>query len=360
MDRRYASYARLQAQQLEVREVPSTGGLDQPQVVPSPAPQVQVAKPLLEEPRGRYAVGTNGGGTSQVNVYDAKTGAMLGIINPFGKNYTGGVTVATGDVTGDGIEDIVVGAGRGRAPSIKVYDGRTLREVGSFHGLSSTFTGGTSVAVGDISGDGRADIVVGAGVGSMSQVKAYDGAALFTASGKQAVAQPTAIRNFIAFDKTFRGGVSVSVGDLNNDGIGDIVVGQGPGAGGVRAFDGKTSAQFLDLKPYGPSYDLGVSVAVGDVNGDGKKDIVTGAMRGSPTIIAWNADGSKLASYQAFDGKVGSRVALQDIDGDGRSEVIVSVGSGKPGVRVLNALTGQVRRSFPAVMPHFNSGLTVG
>jgi serralysin len=358
---------RLWAELLETRETPSISGAAELQTLPpwssavtaANAPPAQVRNPLLEQPRGRYAVGTGGGGTAQVNVYDAKTGAMLGIINPFGRGYTGGVSVATGDVTADGVEDIVVGSGRGMASTVKVFDGRTLKEVASFNGLASTFTGGMTIAVGDVTGDGRADIVVGAGLGSMSQVKVYSGSALFN-PGKQVVASPVAVQNFIAFDKAYRGGISVSVADLNNDGKGDIVVSQGPGAGGVKVFDGKTNATMMDLKPFGTTFDLGVSVATGDVNGDGKADLVVGAMRGSPMVKVISSKGVELASYKAFDGNTGTRVAVQDINGDGKAEVIVSVGSGKPNVRILNGISGTVLRQFPAMMPHFNSGLVVG
>ena len=359
---------RLWAELLETRETPSISGAPELQALPpwstaitaANVPAAQVRNPLLEQPRGRYAVGTAGGGVAQVNVYDAKTGAMLGIINPFGRAYTGGVSVATGDINGDGVEDIVVGSGRGMASTVKVFDGKSLKEMASFNGLASTFTGGLSVAVGDVNGDGRADIVVGAGVGSMSQVKVYSGAALFTASSKQAVAKPVAVQNFIAFDATYRGGISVSVADLNNDGKGDIVVSQGQSAGGVKVFDGKTNATLMNLKPFGTAFDLGVSVATGDIDGDGKADLVVGAMRGSPMVKVIGSTGVEIASYKAFDGNTGTRVAVQDINGDGKAEVIVSVGIGKPQVRVLNGISGTVLRQFPAMMPNYNSGLVVG
>ncbi len=359
---------RMWAEQLEARETPSISGAPELQTLPQwssaltavSAPAAQVRNPLIEQHTGRYAVGTSGGGTAQVNVYDAKTGALLGIVNPFGRGYTSGVSVATGDVNADGVEDIVVGSGRGMAATVKVFDGRTLKEVASFNGLASTFTGGLTVAVGDVSGDGRADIVVGAGLGSMSQVKVYDSAKLFNAAGKQAVAKPVAIQNFIAFDSTYRGGISVSVADLNNDGTGDIVVSQGPGAGGVKVFDGKTNSRMLKVKPFGAAYALGVSVATGDINGDGKADLVVGAMRGQPLVKVISSTGVELASYKAFAGNTGTRVAVQDINGDGKAEVIVSVGSGKPQVRILSGISGTVLRQFPAMVPHFNSGLVVG
>ena len=161
----------MRAERLEARDMPSVstfaavfpspdfpnaGDVQSPPALPAPP---AIAHTLLAEPRGRFAIGTSGGGLTQVNVYDARTNALLGILNPFGGRSTLGVTVATGDVNGDGIEDIVVASGRGGKPIVEVYDGRNLRKLGSFEAYSTTFTGGVSVAVADVNGDGRPDII---------------------------------------------------------------------------------------------------------------------------------------------------------------------------------------------------------
>lgn len=358
----------LRAEQLERRETPSAGSEDvlslphlpgMGSVYPIDFQQAQ--PPLVQQARGRYAVGTAGGGVAQVNVYDAPTGSLLGILNPFGRNYTGAVTVATGDVTGDGVEDVVVGAGRGRTPDVKVFDGRTLKEVGSFQAYSKTFLGGVSVAVGDVNGDGRADIVTGAGITGAPHVKMFSGAELFAGtSGKMATnAVPVARMSFFAYDATDRGGISVAVGDVTGDGKGDIVVGQGPGRGGVRAFSGATGGTLLDLKPFGTTFDGGVSVAVGDVTGDGKADVVVGAMRGTGSVKVFS-NGTEVAAYTAFADRVGVRVAVQDTNGDGKAEVIAAAGSSRPSVKILAGTTGATLRAFPAMTPQYNSGLSVG
>jgi hypothetical protein len=358
---------RMWAELLERRETPSAGSEDvyslphlpgMSAVYPS-AVQPPSQLPLLQQARPRYAVGTSGGGMAQVNVYDAPTGSLLGIINPFERTFTGGVSVATGDVTGDGIEDVVIAAGRGRAPDVKVYDGRTLKEIGSFRPYSNTFYGGVTVAVGDVTGDGRADIVTGAGIGSAPHVKMFSGAELFSTASKQLTTTPAARMNFFAWQSTHRGGVTVAVGDVNADGRGDIVVGQGPGAGGVRAFSGVNGSTLLDLKPFGTTFDGGVSVAVGDVTGDGKADVIAGAMRGDATVKVFSA-GTEVAAYSAFSGKVGTRVAVQDINGDGIGEVLVSASGGTPSVKIVAGLKGTVKRAFPAMTPRYTSGLSVG
>ena len=340
-------------------EVPNAGDVQSPPAVPAPP---AIAHTMLAEPRGRFAIGTSGGGLAQVNVYDARTNALLGIINPFGGRSTLGVTVATGDVNGDGIEDVIVASGRGGKPIVEVYDGRNLRKLGSFEAYSTTFSGGVSVAVGDVNGDGRADIITGAGVGSAAQVKVFSGTNLFNAQGKIA-ATPPAIRNFFAFDTGFRGGVTVAAGDVNGDGKADIVVGKMAGSTPeVKVFSGASGATLFDVYALNPSYTGGVSVAAGDIDGDGKAEVVVGAASGPTSQVRVFSNGNLKADYSAFGSAYrGARVATQDIDGDGKCEVVVVAGpSSPPRMRILNGFTGAVRRESPAMPSFYRSGLSVG
>ena len=370
---RYSRRLLMCVERLECREVPSAsptdpvwpmpsynpGDVQSPPVLPAPAP---VARTLLAEPRGRFAIGTSGGGLTQVNVYDAQTNALLGILNPFGGRSTLGVSVATGDVNGDGIEDVVVAGGRGGKPIVEVFDGRSLRKLGSFEAYSTTFTGGVSVAVADVNGDGRADIITGAGVGSAAQVKVFSGIGLVNAQAK-IVAKPVVIQNFFAFDTNFRGGITVAAGDVNGDGKADIIVGKMAGSTPeVKVFSGASGAMMYDFYALNPSYAGGVSVAAGDINGDGKADIVVGASQGPTSQIRVFSSDNLIADYSAFgSAHKGARVATQDIDGDGKREVIVVSGpSSPPRMRILNGLTGAVRRESPAMPGFYTRGLSVG
>src|SRR5262249_52273873 len=124
------------------------------------------------------------------------------------------------------------------------------------------------------------------------------------------------LRSFFAFDAAFRGGVRVAAGDVNDDGVADIVTGAGPGGGPhVIVFSGADGSVLKGFMAYDPAFRGGVFVAAGDVNGDGKADIVTGAgAGGSPHVLAFSgADNAVLHSFLAYDQHFagGVRVAVR-------------------------------------------------
>jgi FG-GAP repeat len=167
----------------------------------------------------------------------------------FDPGFQGGVRVAAGDVNGDGTADIITGAGPGGGPHVKVFDGGTLALLRSFFAYDAGFAGGVFVAAGDVNGDGISDIVTGAGGGAGGHVKAFSGV------------DSSLVRSFFAFEGSFQGGVRVAAGDVNGDGVVDIVAGAGPGAAPhVKAFDGGTLALLSSFFAYDSGFAGGVYV----------------------------------------------------------------------------------------------------
>ena len=93
----------------------------------------------------------------------------------FDPAFLGGVSVTLGDVNGDGTMDIIAGAGPGGGPQVRVLSGTDLSELASFYAFDPFFSGGVRVASGDVNGDGRADIIVGAGAGAGPHVRVFSG-----------------------------------------------------------------------------------------------------------------------------------------------------------------------------------------
>jgi hypothetical protein len=187
----------------------------------------------------------------------------------FEETFFGGVNLALGDINGDRVPDIVVAADVGGGPRIRVFDGKTAAVLRDFFAFEESFRGGARVAVADVDGDGFGDLIVGAGFGGGPRVTVFSGV------------DNSIITDFFAFEDTIRNGVYVAAGDINGDGFADIITGAGPDGGPrVVAFDGfeliNNNFVFLaNFFAYDDTQRTGVRVAAKDVDGDGAA-IVTG------------------------------------------------------------------------------------
>jgi hypothetical protein len=243
--------------------------------------------------------------------------------------------VAVADFNGDGVADIVTAPGAGGGPHIRVFngvDGSVLKE---FFAFGTGFTGGVYVATGDVNHDSIPDIITGAGEGGGPHVRVFSGL------------NGAVIREFYAYAPNYLVGVRVATGDFDNDGFADIVTGAGPGGGPhVQVFSGRTGQVLKSFYAYAANVATGIYVAAGDVNRDGVADIVTGpGAGGGPHLRVFNgaAAGGILSETYAFPPAgwaSGLRVAAADVNADGRADVIVGAGPGQsPRVRALDGLS---------------------
>jgi hypothetical protein len=192
--------------------------------------------------------GTDQGSEPLVNVFSGTTGGLLFTVAPEGLSPTGGARVASGDVNADGRADLIVAGGPGGIPRIGVIDGATRAELYNYLAADYSFRGDLYVAAGDVTGDGYADIITGAGSGP-SDVRIFSGA------------DSTSLARFLAYDASFPGGARVGIADVNNDGWAEIITAQGPGGGQVRAFDARTVSPLASVWPYGQQFQDGAFVA---------------------------------------------------------------------------------------------------
>ena len=271
------------------------------------------------------------------------------------KNFLGGVRVAVGDVNGDGFADVITGAGAGGFGHVKVFDGRRLGRTNallmSFDAYPGSFRGGIFVAAGDVNGDGRADIIVAPDAGAKPHVKVFDGS------------NGAIISSFLAYDPTYMGGVNVAAGDVNGDGFDDIIVGASIN-GHVKVFNGVSGAEIRSFLAF-PGFVGGVSVAAGDLNSDRHADVIVGAGPGAPgghVKVFDGQTGAELGSFFAFEPDFlgGVRVAATDVDSDKIPDIIVGAGPGAgPHVKVFRAIDQLVLHDFFAYEPNFLGGVFV-
>jgi hypothetical protein len=302
--------------------------------------------------------GTDAGEPAVVRVYDRTTGQPRGQFSPYG-SFAGGVRVATADVSGDGVIDIITGAGPGGGPHVRVFDGATGQQlggaIGSFFAYASAFTGGVFVAAADFNNDGHADIVTSAGAGGGPHVRVFSGR-----DGSE-------LGGFFAYAAAFSGGAQVATGDIDGDGAAEIITGAGPGGGPhVRVFDTPSGAQMAgpvgSFFAYDPRFTGGVYVAAGDIDGDNRADIITGAgAGGGPHVRAFSGgDLRVLANFFAYAANFsgGVRVAAGDANADGRADLFTAAGpGGGPHVRVFDGVSHLEHYGMYSGSPTSTAGL---
>lgn len=308
-----------------------------------------------------FAVGAGPGSLPLVKVYDYD-GQLKAEFLAFSAKFGGGVRVALGDVTGDGVQDILCAAGPGGGPHVRVFDGVSLSEVHSFFAYGPNFTGGVYIAAGDINFDGIDDVILGAGEGGGPHVRVLYGhnfADMF---------------NFFPYPATFTGGVRVAAGRVNNDVFADIIMGAGPGGGPhVRIYSGSNLALLGDFFAFDPAFTGGVFVTAQNVSTLGDANVIVSAgAGGAPLVRAFPGAAFRGVphlppqSQQDFDAysadfSGGVRVATVDINGDSIDDYVTGAGpGGGPHVRMLNGVTLEEIDSFFALEPDFAGGLFVG
>lgn len=371
---------------------------------------------LSAQPQKLIAVGADAGGGPHVRVYESNTSVLRFNFFPYESTFTGGVRVAVGDLTNDGVDDIATIPATGGAPRLRVFDGADGATILDTFAFDPNFRGGGYVAIGDFNGDLQNDIIIGAGEGGGPRVQVLS----FNAAAGNAIA---VVADFFAYDPNAgQFGVRVAAGDLENLDRDFIVTAPGQGGGPeVRVFDGQrvipraqpgTAAPATRAFFAGDTLNrAGVYVAVGDFNGLAQADIVTGTGSGTPIVRVFSgrnsalireftipgdetptgagiANGPSTFPFQnpptgsllapatapsslvqasvgggvtaAGFGNGGVRVATTDYNQDGAADIVVGAGLGAaPRARVINSVTGAEIVNILAFSGTFLGGVNV-
>lgn len=221
-------------------------------------------------------------------------------------------------------------------------------EAARFDAYDPAFAGGVRVAMGDVDGDGVDEIVTAPGPGGGPQVRVFE-------------QDGTARSQFFAFETSSRTGVTVTVADVDGNGTDEIVVGEDAGGSGrVRVFDLRGTASD-EFRPFGETR-AGVRVAGADVDGNGTDEIASSRGAGyGPEVRVTDREGTARGAFDAYAPTYdrGTYVSAGDLDGDGADEIVTGTDAGGgPQVRVFDG-TGGVLGSFFAYDSAFRGGVRV-
>lgn len=271
-------------------------------------------------------------------------------LNAFSSEY--GANVVSADIDGDGYDEIVVAQGPGpdNSASIRAYkrDGTLM---GEWTIAEAKY--GLTLAAGDLDGDWKDEIVVGLGPdpknpASLEVLKYQNGCFI-------AIAAQTVYTNL-------KYGVNVAVEDVDGDGIPEIITAPGPGPNNpalitVWKLNGTALNEISSFTAF--SGDYGANIAAGDVDGDGKAEIIVGNgpdPKNSPDVRVFKADGTPVAEFAPYDSTFGygAYVAAVDLDEDGLAEIVTGLGPGPQNPALVNVFKNGLQVSQFLAYPQGN------
>jgi hypothetical protein len=192
--------------------------------------------------------------------------ALGGTFSVFDSGYMGGVHVTSGYLDSTSAPVIVAAPGLGGPPLVRVIEpGAAPRLLRQFMAYPGSVTGGINLATGDLDGDGSDEIITGPASGNVALVR------IFNSAGES-------LNEFLAYAPTFTGGINVAVGDVAEDASAEIIA--APNAPGMATqlvifrLDGTVITSFQAASA---GFDAAVTLAVGDVDSDGRDDIIAAA-----------------------------------------------------------------------------------
>jgi uncharacterized delta-60 repeat protein len=214
-------------------------------------------------------VSADQGGPPTVKIF-TPTGTLLRQFDAYGAAFTGGVRVALGDVNGDSVPDLFCAPGPGGSPIVNIFDGLTFNLIRQIQVYGLSFTRGVNIAVGNVRGNANLELVTAPDVGGAPFVNIFR------------VSDGSFLGQIQVFGPTFTLGVRLALGDVagSSEHKEILVAAQAGGAPVVNIFDGSSGVKVKHFQWIASTYTPGLYLATGYTNTTGRVDLFVGAGSG--------------------------------------------------------------------------------
>ncbi|MFA6098481.1 MAG: L,D-transpeptidase family protein [Patescibacteria group bacterium] len=294
--------------------------------------------------------------STEIKIFKADSSPIRDSITPFGQNFNGGGSVAICDLDGNGVDEIVVSAGIGGGPQVRIFDSKgSAVFTPGFFAYDVKFHGGVNVACGDLDGDGNAEIVTAPKSEGSAHIRVFN-----------RYGEPVFTPGFFAYDRNMKAGFNVAVGDIDGGGLKEIIVAPAYNTEPkVNIFNRYGDKLDFNVYPFHPDFTGGVSLAVANVDGGIEDELILGVQSQDSAwikVIKVGANQPPLGEFKAFPQNFmgGVNLAGADIDGDGLDEIVAAANTGGgPQVRAFEAY-GEVKSlNFFAYENDFRGGVNI-
>lgn len=308
-------------------------------------------------PRG-FAVGPLKSGGPHLRFFDFN-GSLVEEFFAYERTLRGGLSFAIKDLDRDGATEIITGPGKGREPEVRIFKSDGAR-INQFMAYSNNFKGGVNIAAGDLDGNGQREIITSPRRGA-PHIRIFG-----LKNGEWLPLNP----GFFAYSKKMTYGVNIVAADLDGDGKDEIIATPNQAASpSIKVFglrDDKIKQIMPQIYAFDPSFKGGVNLSAGDINGDGKDEILASpSISGGSSVKIFRLNSeNKLtlsnAGFLALDSAIGkgADTTIADIGGDGKGEIIAaSAGYGEPIIRIFSSDKFKKLKEFRAYPSKKMTGL---
>lgn len=241
--------------------------------------------------------------------------------------------IDTGDMDGDGNQEIIISKTNWQGTQILIYD----KKWNLLKTFNLEYTQPIDIALGDLYNTKREKIIIGTPINQKPEVLIYD------LSGKL-------LHRFLVYDEKFKGGVSVAVGDVDGDYNQEIITAPANNGGPhIRIFDknGGLKGQFFAGNE---EFRGGLNIDAGNLNKDRKEEIaITPRGNSMPYILIYDISGKLLSSFLTYNENFKKEidVKIADINSDYKNDIITSAGTGGgPHIRVFDMQKNLIKQFF--------------